>query len=1242
MRVQRPAEGLSTDEVVVAVVPAVARDVDADWRRRLHLLTGRSLTERGLETEQAHRAGGLASLGQYLAPGVVTGLEAELVAGSGDVRIRPGLGIAESGEDVVLPREIVIALSSVPIWDDAAGPGAGPFVLVLEPVLTHTVADVEEDDPCEVDPARYPYEDRTLTDAVRLWRVRWPAGWALPTGDRMRNDLAYEVFAREAAGETGPWAAVGVAIGLVAELAGAPFLDRHAVVRRGGFLGPSRSGGGAALFHARFEQWLAHLVSIEPAALGPAGLETRVRHLPPVGALPADAFPLRVRPGGTATEDPFPEAWSLLAEPVPFESLDDVFRASCALAPLSLEEREQVEVLVPVPTASFDPELLVIAEVDAEFFDTRYRMRKRLFDLLLARGLSIETGTARRYAFALHRVLGGQNRVFPESADRVPDEDVRPVPPAGTEEVTTDIPLEDLDVALRAELVPLETRLTTILGGDRIRQFIETIAEPAAGRTPLDATRPFPDEFGWRGLDGAIRELDDRIRRADDRLDVGFIRIQADVYRIKQYVGENVAGTRLATSPALGILARSVLDAPTHASLQAFATTLAADVRSPPPASSTPTPSPSASTPSPAGSGTVAFEGTPLFIHRAVGERNASTSTREMLRRVALLEEPAEEPNFAFMAMARDRPLTNDLFLSLVASRPLEESPPPPISYGTYTIRDRFRAPPATEANRFSLESKVAALEAIADVHEELGLDLGGIAFPGFVDGGTTASTRTIEQILHNGRELITSVAAGTHDFPKGTDEASFYAAGAKSLEDAVAILRAAEGRAASYKRARAALVEARERIRLLGERGEAQLDRIEDDLVEARQDVRVVETLLAEETARIEAANARRDRVVAEEVPYLVFRRPRTLALDVELPRAILDAALPADPLPACANEDVEAPDELRDMVDLLRDAPIAWLPPLRPWLDRIDRLDTLHQTVAHAVTKARLAEPERRDAFRSDALGVSVFGQPIRAAFELQRRAIGTLRAETAAFDLGTIASAAWGEIRRRAEHVVTVGDLVDARHGRRDAGAAAAAELDRIYRIASCLYARFREVPALLRLRWAERHSQLDAPVVLRDLTALENWPRIDRDDRHHMQQLVDWLFGRIDGTKTEAVRVTNDLVRVALLLSAHAPVNKLLEAEIVAPQPTRPGGFVRVAIDPGLVRIGMPVLLYGAVAGQAVGRGVVADLGGGRVEVSVVESATQIITPLRAQLGEPTRRPSSAGAFGGGAFPFRVGG
>ncbi len=58
------------------------------------------------------------------------------------------------------------------------------------------------------------------------------------------------------------------------------------------------------------------------------------------------------------------------------------------------------------------------------------------------------------------------------------------------------------------------------------------------------------------GLEGFVAYLKSRADRADGIVDYGFVKVQTDVYRIRQLMLGTTAATRLAVSPALATIAQ--------------------------------------------------------------------------------------------------------------------------------------------------------------------------------------------------------------------------------------------------------------------------------------------------------------------------------------------------------------------------------------------------------------------------------------------------------------------------------------------------------------------------------------------------------------------------------------------------------------------------------------------------------------------------------------------------------------
>jgi hypothetical protein len=194
-----------------------------------------------------------------------------------------------------------------------------------------------------------------------------------------------------------------------------------------------------------------------------------------------------------------------------------------------------------------------------------------------------------------------------------------------------------------------------------------------------------------------------------------------------------------------------------------------------------------------------------------------------------------------------------------------------------------------------------------------------------------------------------------------------------------------------------------------------------------------------------------------------------------------------------------------------------------------------------------------------------------------------------------------------------LVSVADLIEGRHGRSDLAQEAARRLDEIAQVAACLYTLMGQTPARLRLLWAERLSQFDAPVSLQSLTVLPGWgdAELDRLARRDMQELVDWLFDAVDGFQADAVEIMNDVVRSCILLASHAPVDQIVAGRVRAAATVQVGSVVNVGVNTGIVP---PHILHvGARALIYAGRDVVAEA---VVEDLVAGQAVTRITRARA--------------------------
>ena len=200
-----------------------------------------------------------------------------------------------------------------------------------------------------------------------------------------------------------------------------------------------------------------------------------------------------------------------------------------------------------------------------------------------------------------------------------------------------------------------------------------------------------------------------------------------------------------------------------------------------------------------------------------------------------------------------------------------------------------------------------------------------------------------------------------------------------------------------------------------------------------------------------------------------------------------------------------------------------------------------------------------------------------------------------------------------------MATIGDLLDNRH-RQPADPHGGDEIDGIGTSpAACTRASARSRRS--RLRWAEDLSEVRpasaAPFAGRPA---RRWPEVPLELRRTLQGFVDWLFRRIDRNDQEASDAINELIRICLLMASHAPVDRLIPAQLVEPAPARVGGRIQLALDITRVRRGMIALIRDR-NDQIVSRAVIEDLIDGHASAVItqnLQAVTTISTDMRFQL------------------------
>src|SRR5262249_48245786 len=341
----------------------------------------------------------------------------------------------------------------------------------------------------------------------------------------------------------------------------------------------------------------------------------------------------------------------------------------------------------------------------------------------------------------------------------------------------------------------------------------------------------------------------------------------------------------------------------------------------------------------------------------------------------------------------------------------------------------------------------------------DIGLD--ELEVPGVQDPkSNTRVIRKLADIKDSLRDVILNEKA-----PQDGDEAAFFSDAVLISDSTIAVLRNVEGVIKAY---RSAIEESRDvldSVRALAALAGARLAEIEDELAEARHDLAVAQALFAEETRRVDGVNSKRDLIVANQVKFLAFQRRRLVELNVEVPFRAIDPGLREEPVPACLEQHDAVPQELRSVITLLREAPVKWFPAVQRLMDKLDKIELLHQTILTAKERAQIRATDLQATVKASE---GRFSAALTKVALAQQAVVSQYRLTAAQLDLSIFAGQNWQLTKTQAVEVVSLGDLVDGTHAKSDLSRDAAREVDQISTVAGCLYAKFGEVLPVIRLQ------------------------------------------------------------------------------------------------------------------------------------------------------------------------------
>ncbi|HKI51760.1 MAG TPA: hypothetical protein VJ995_06780, partial [Geothermobacteraceae bacterium] len=449
--------------------------------------------------------------------------------------------------------------------------------------------------------------------------------------------------------------------------------------------------------------------------------------------------------------------------------------------------------------------------------------------------------------------------------------------------------------------------------------------------TPLSAAEVARlDEIG---IEEYVDFLERKIDRADDRVEFGFLRLRTDIYRVRQMMLGNEAGTKLATSPALAEIAKGDSAVATKDELSSFYARL----------KQTPKSGGTVAAPDTGGDGSppVGVTAKPKTTTRSATEVFFSG---EMVGGISGIDKTDSDKQISkpvtgefvtdsrAINLAQFERSSSELFLAAASTKDVGQQNPVVgmvQNFNNATVGERLEESSANIAYQAGLAAKgelITSLLGTDDLDGEVFFNIDDLSVPGVTEVQNDVERSLKFSELRGNEEALQKLRNGDYDQVGSDDEAGHFNAGVRALENVVGLLRLIEGRIHAYRlaveRCRSTIVA------LQSDLGKAdmRLKTIGTELAESRHDVSVARALRAEEEARIAAVNARRDKILETLVPFLLFRRPRTVDPRRDAPLHYVNPDLSEQPLPLCDLSEVETPAAVEAMLDVLREAPMKW----------------------------------------------------------------------------------------------------------------------------------------------------------------------------------------------------------------------------------------------------------------------------------------------------------------------------
>jgi len=527
----------------------------------------------------------------------------------------------------------------------------------------------------------------------------------------------------------------------------------------------------------------------------------------------------------------------------------------------------------------------------------------------------------------------------------------------------------------------------------------------------------------------------------------------------------------------------------------------------------------------------------------------------------------------------------------------------------TLTIAQRLQLSPCQEAMFYAIANRLNFLQTLQTLENDLNLVADDLPIlvddlpttPAGFPGAVPVVPHTFSEFLApNNADLVAQIQKPY--LPSDASEATLFSVGVRVVEQHTMLLRALEARVQQYSDFVTLCTNALQSIQNDIQQAQVYVTQLTNNLLQARQNLAFTSALLADEAQQVQSTNAQRQQVLASSVQLIAYTRARTLnAIDTVPSRQLVPANV-ANPVPACLQQSVAIPPELREIVGQLREAPVNWLPSVSLQVGNLERPVLLQELAMN--TQARAAQLLQMPQLPSSAAGeTGVYASAIANVYNANRKIFRSYQTERAALQPAALTSMSWSQQVASLQAITAVNDLISSDSVHTEVSNSVARLVQQISSVATCLYTRVSIAQPIDRLTWAEYLRGTGASVQLQSLAVLPGWNQLTYTDRQQMQMLVDWLFLQIDTTNSAATAFMSDVVRTAILLASDVPVDNIIPGNIIARVQPAIGGTVFLSLTSDRIASGMYVNLYSGATLAA--RGVVSDLDSSTVHATVTD-------------------------------------